>query len=403
MNTYRIPAEHLADFERRITKLANRADFLGLAPIDWNTLSVEVVDKDDHAYEVHLVEVIGGRPIIEGWEFIGVINHGPDNENIVLRVPGSDSTIDLTHYRTVDPWCDHCNLNRRRNDTYIVRRTGLEGFAPFIQQVGSSCLKDFIGHGDPQKIAAFAELLIDFDQYALANESEYNEGGGGGKFLYNTTRFLAYTVLAISRYGWLSRTKAREQGLDGQATANAIENGYGKGFWEGDNWGRYGSYIQPSDSDYAEAEEALAWIRSDEVAESSEYMYTMRTLAKRDYFEPRFSGYVASLVNLYRNEMRKKIEREKMAATSDWIGTIKERRPFDLTVTYVKPGVGDFLSTLYVFVDNEGNRVKWFSSNDKGWSQGDTVSIVATVKKHEEYNGVKETTITNGKEISYDK
>lgn len=62
-------------------------------------------------------------------------------------------------------------------------------------------------------------------------------------------------------------------------------------------------------------------------------------------------------------------------------------------------------SYLHAFVDADGNRVKWFASSkslampDGSFAalvEGQTVTLKATVKKHDEYKGIRETVLTRG-------
>lgn len=55
---------------------------------------------------------------------------------------------------------------------------------------------------------------------------------------------------------------------------------------------------------------------------------------------------------------------------------------------------------FYKFKDAAGNIIVNFSSNEQGWKQGDTVTIKATVKKHEEREGIKQTKLTRAEEYS---
>lgn len=51
------------------------------------------------------------------------------------------------------------------------------------------------------------------------------------------------------------------------------------------------------------------------------------------------------------------------------------------------------ISYLHKMIDSAGNIFKWFSSN-KQLEVGKTYQMKATVKKHDEFQGVKETLVT---------
>jgi hypothetical protein len=55
-------------------------------------------------------------------------------------------------------------------------------------------------------------------------------------------------------------------------------------------------------------------------------------------------------------------------------------------------------TTLVSFEDKPGNLIKWFASVDlDDINTGDVVDIKATVKKHDEYQGVKQTMVSRAK------
>jgi hypothetical protein len=68
----------------------------------------------------------------------------------------------------------------------------------------------------------------------------------------------------------------------------------------------------------------------------------------------------------------------------------------------VRPIEGDY-GTTYLYTlreDATGNVFKWFASREAlGDATGRTLQLQGTVKKHEEYNGLKSTVLTRCKEI----
>ena len=61
---------------------------------------------------------------------------------------------------------------------------------------------------------------------------------------------------------------------------------------------------------------------------------------------------------------------------------------------------GDYgLTTILKLADESDNILTWFASGSKSYQKGDKVSLKATIKKHDEFKGVKQTVITRAKEI----
>jgi hypothetical protein len=49
------------------------------------------------------------------------------------------------------------------------------------------------------------------------------------------------------------------------------------------------------------------------------------------------------------------------------------------------------------FIADSGDRFTWFSSSGFNGLQGDHVTLTGTVKKHDEYKGIKQTILTRCK------
>lgn len=95
-----------------------------------------------------------------------------------------------------------------------------------------------------------------------------------------------------------------------------------------------------------------------------------------------------------------------------WVGGIKERRDFDLTLIrvheYERPayGYGYETARVYVLADDDGNCIVWKTTcwldcgEGDGYTQavpGDRVRMKGTVKAHDEYRGVRQTVVTRPK------
>lgn len=52
------------------------------------------------------------------------------------------------------------------------------------------------------------------------------------------------------------------------------------------------------------------------------------------------------------------------------------------------------VTTLCRFADGAGNRLVWFATGHCSFVQGGTYALDATVKAHEEYEGVRQTVLT---------
>jgi len=154
----------------------------------------------------------------------------------------------------------------------------------------------------------------------------------------------------------------------------------------------------------ADAEAALAWITGDENASpKSDYIHSIRVLALRGWVTWKDFGFACSILTTWRlaverlDEVNRREEaRRTAAADSDYVGTVGERRPFDLRVNSIKELPSDWgVTVLHLMEDREGNRFKWWASDKRldPNESGEYLNVKGTIKAHDEYNGVKETVI----------
>jgi hypothetical protein len=91
------------------------------------------------------------------------------------------------------------------------------------------------------------------------------------------------------------------------------------------------------------------------------------------------------------------VERARKAEVSKFIGEAGTRYDFVLKINKTLDFESDFgISTLHIMEDDDGNVFTWFSSS-KSLDEGKWYPIRATVKKHTERDGVKQTQLTRGK------
>ena len=119
-------------------------------------------------------------------------------------------------------------------------------------------------------------------------------------------------------------------------------------------------------------------------------------------------SFVATVLPSYRKAVkrdadyaeRKAVEAERGKA-SEWIGDPKARLTLTATIESVRALETVYGTSFLTKLLSEGeNHLVWFASNDPEGSYkhfgnvGDEVTFKATVKKHDEFNGVKQTVVT---------
>jgi len=401
---YRVREENLPVLTQRLEKLNKRADKLGVEGISLVETGRELVKnhEDNTFFTVVLVTVSGARVKLDGgWGFLGVIEH-TDIGNILRPAPGQ--TIP-TEYRNVGRKCDWCNTDRKRTDTYVV-----ESEAGEVKQVGRNCLLDFTGHADPHKYASWAEWLVEFDEFAESLEEDHF-GGGGTPNHFGLWSYLEVVAMTIRLYGWTPRSKAGDYT---PATADSAISFYydmrkGKAFDKdgAQLYTRDGRPVQTEPEDMEIAKAAVAWLQGlpEAKIQKSDYLWNLyvaiANAVEGDKILPRRQlGIAASLISAHQRDENAKQEALARARANGHdpihVGEIKKRQEFTgLEVTGVFTFENDFgVTYMHKFVDADGNQLVWYKSTYPALEVGVVYSGKATVKTHNEFNGVPQTVIT---------
>ncbi len=417
METYLIPEFNLDQLRQNLGKLTKRAVKLGVAAIQinegqpfdvprvkhgdgsqyWFSAQGPVpADKKILSYTRFFpVSVEGKSPVLNGWTLAGTIQpiQTEDGMESIFRIAGDIEITQETRefLRSRAMYCDHCHTERRRNDVYVVQNAANAEF----KVVGSSCIRDFLGHESPETFLNMAALLASIhDLCAGAEDEDYFGGSGRGMTRFDVETVLEMGACVIRKDGFTSAKAARE---DEFKTATGAQV--------------FGILLtRPSDTDYREikrdyldavtdddrqlAANARDWART-LVDSDSEYLYTLSVMARAIALTGREMGYAVSMIQAYRKEMLLIEERKAEAQISNHFGEIGERMPMTLTFLGSSTFPGQYgVTTICRFKTPEGNRVTWFASGERQFDQGEVWSAVATIKGHDEYKGVKITTIS---------
>jgi len=396
LKTYDIVPERFNALQTRLEKLSRRAVKLGLNPIVMTVLAEKMVevtvtegDERVNRFERRIVvTVVGETPKLNGWSFVAVIEHQTEG-NILHFCPPYDSTnIDISRFRTTERVCEQCKLDRNRRDTYIV--VNEDGR---VAQVGRNCLKDFTGHANPEALAEWAQIVAMLDE--MVESFEEFEGGGRGETFYDLSSILNLSATVIRRDGFKSRSAAREDEMMGkrtQATADFILWFLGKSNTAEER--RIKDEYVTLDTDIALAEAAQVWAAENEADVNNDYLWNLKIVAGMGSISSRQMGLAVSMISAYRRHLDR-LEAEAGRPESQFVGTIKKRENFKLTLAKVIPVDGTYGTTfIHLFRDENGNRLTWFSSNGPEMEEGSTYEVKASVKAHDVYKGENTTIIT---------
>jgi hypothetical protein len=377
--TCNIPETRFEWFKQQLAKLDQKAKrILGdEAKIYCTVLGFHFLDGEGHhkLQKMKIFEVFVAHPEVklEGWQYVARIDHSQDIGNVVRTVPGQ---VVPSRYRDSTPYCEHCNINRLRRDTFIMNYIGTENY----KQVGSSCLKDFVGHADALKLAKLAELLAIIGDYSRGYGFE--RFGGLNDYRYISAEYYMGLVgTSIKTRGWISNKFAHEQAIT--STSNrAIE--------------AFHNHEVPSVEGRELAARALEWAQAleDEGRELNDWEHNASVIAKSEALEMRHLGIAASIVGVY----WARFEKATNTKVSSFIGNVKDKITVAVTVKTVS---ATEFSMRHVFEDAHGNILVWFASNeDLRFFIDKQIVIKASIKAHNEYQGKKQNIVTRVKVAS---
>lgn len=360
---------------------------------------------DEAVRDIPLVEMvsfdlIGDAPHIKGYALVGTLDHYTIPGKVIVKtVPGQ--TVP-SKYFDVEPVCDHCNKIRNRKDTFVLYNEQEHNHTV----IGRQCVRDFIGYD----VAALARHMANvYDLVSrLSGDADFEEKmyeyGGGSVWAFDKIEILTATHALISMGGWTARSSHRE---DVTPTADLISQFFIPQRFFGPHaeemrieHQKWCAEIRSKMDDYKSlAEQTCLWL--DDQQPNNEYIHNLKTLNELDVVPVNMFGYWCSAAAAYLRHLEKLEinKKEKLKKVNEWVGEVKQRKEFIVTV--VKKGSCDGYwgySTIYTFLDAEGHTLVWFDSQrNVDLETGDNVTIVGTIKEHDKYNDWKQTKINRVK------
>jgi hypothetical protein len=404
---YFVPSWRVGQVQAKLDKLVRRGKKLGCTPIGYTIGESKVYcvgherDRNDGWSEIlksfTRVEVSGEAPKFDGWRLVARLlragQTGAD-QTIVNAVPGE--TVPL-QFRTSGCRCDHCQKDWViRKDTFVVAK-GDE-----YKQIGTSCLRDFLGHMSPDNIVAMATYYSEsvaaaFDPDGDEREEDHFGLWVRGGIVKSLPEVLAIVASHHRVFGWFSRTVAEK--LDKVPSVCTVERVIFCKAVSNDNK-ELVKQLTPTEDDEVNAAKAIEWAKS--ITGESDFEHNLKSIATSGHASHRTMGLSCAIYGAWRKAVEVEASRKIAAETSTHIGIAGER----ITLHEIKVlsarciGEGQFGATwLIKLTDDEGNAMTWFTNEEK-LTTGSIVSIKATIKKHDEFRGVKQTLLTRVTEIA---
>lgn len=374
--TFKIDPASSAATIAKANKLCNRASNKGLSG-GWKVVGIsQVEERDPNTGLLYFWDVltIEGEPFqFNGWTFVASIEW-LEGKPFVATIPTYEGP-EVDRAALVDGWCDHCQTKRRRNKVLIVEHPE-QG----RKQVGSNCVKDFLGHD------------IKVTYLAGPSEGDFADGIASQPYAADTVQVLAAAVAVIGKYGWVSKTQAHidentptshevsaylfDRGKAGQAVRSDV------------------GPITQAHIDYATA--VIGWVQ-DEWQGKGDYAENLRLAVGLKVTGHKTLGTLISAVSVFQKAIADTAARAAENITEDRYAPDGERITIEVEVTSVRYFQSDYGTFAYVTFKSATHRFKWKATGSSIPEQGATIRLTGTVKGVDEYNGAVFTVLTRCK------
>jgi len=335
-----------------------------------------------------------------GWSALAILEKAEgSNRVLVKKIPNvEDNLIDYIP----DEWngdCQHCNMNRKRNSTILVKSPKGE-----VRQVGTSCLFEYTGM-DPQLIASFYATMESKVNYPTPWSEEAWEAymdylaemgyGGGGpppSPEWPLTHFLVVCHRLFSFRG------AYIKGMGATILKSRVRKIGERYFIEDQHTGIELEIHPPNDEYYEVADEIITYVKHLKVR--TDFEYNLQTVVDSNFVSKKTAGFAAAMWFVWnRAKEQGRLEQlfNPIETEGKHLGEIGERIEFDATVTKKVGSMGYFgETTMFIFQTDDGDDVIWWSSSKKKDlpQVGDYVKVKGRVKKHGDFKGKNNTSIT---------
>lgn len=315
-----------------------------------------------------------------GAKFIAKLDH---NENLVYVVPGETLP---SEFLRCEPKCDHCDKTRQRNETFVVLLSSGE-----YKQIGRNCLALYL-ELDPATCIEKAEIAADMSTLG-DNLNPDDLMQGRVKFEYPLRTVLHVAKYTIDNHGYVPADKS-DYGKPATkfVVHETITQVMNKTFKRFIDFEKQTAYIN----------EVVAYMLS--FAESTkDYTFNLYNIAKNGYCTYNALGLAVSAINSYENHKTREAAKKTLPAT-------EYSKPVDFKFTKKAPlngeitgkvqlqpmffGMREIVNAFFTITDMDGKTYTWKTEAYK-FNVGDKVILSGTVKEHREFNGVKQTVLSN--------
>lgn len=393
-----IPSERVNELHARIAVLNRKAVKYSIPPIV-TVLGTEIVTEVGDQKYLNTPVTVAFEPIVVAgsWSFAASIEHEVIDGKFKNLVSGYNLLKeDEVKYREYSSDCSHCQTKRQRNLTYIVRSATGE-----TRQVGSSCLKDYIGVSVE---AAVMSLTILSELSQLDDEEDgFGRRTAGSCQLDYLKEVVAMTIAVVSKHGWMSQAKANMT-LKNITTKSLVYSYLHPTPYDKERLYPTKEQNELADSIISRWESTLLvkFETSNDLLDTFQYKVALSVAL--GYVKPKVFSIIVAAANRESGiiQKEKNPDKEKDEFIPNCVE--KDKVVLDLTVCRITKIPGDYGTvSIMNFKDYEGRKVVWFASSEideTAWIIGQSYKIKATIKDFKDnVKFGKQTTITRAKKV----
>ena len=333
----------------------------------------------------------GEAPCYDGWRFLAAVDSLPTSDGeanwVVRYAPGiAAGRVDRSHLRP--GWCDHCKTERaNRRHTFIVEHTETAE----VRQVGSTCIKDFLGWSTRPVFIAAPEL--DTDDFGAVN---------AGADVFTPRTVVALALAATEVMGWVSRSAA---GAYGKMSTSDLVQQCLIGRNEAARAAR--EEVDPHlPAALNQAPTVISRLVEEFEGDTDDYRANLRAVLAAEVIEFRQIALACSAVAAIKHlETAASADTEKPAQPErEWLGQIGDAVEITGTILTAMTVDGYAYGTTQrlIVIDAGPTLAKTYTAASWAYEvgSGDTVTITAQVKQHSMWQEHQQTVIKRPKLIA---
>jgi hypothetical protein len=338
------------------------------------------------------VEVtVPGVNKLDGYEFIGTINI----KGGVKTIFALDDSVNLSEVDVT--YCHHCGTKRKRAAVYVFNEVATNTH----RAVGSTCIHEYLGVDLHAVLNTFFNFYKEDDLYGSRGMTD--AWGYPVEHLANACRVShslnpTYVKAGDPRYGEYNEDNTKNS-VDYihnvlyypcTSTAELSKEFHAKL----PSLPKVGSLLAEF---YGDMDEKKSNFNSN-IVETLFYVRADGSRELRDFIVGKARGvFVWAVFNALNKTAEKEAQKSQPSVTnSQHVGKVGERVEVQGTVTFTKICDGYYgESKMVKITDTKGNAFVSFGTGNAIWNleKGDEVSIKGTVSKHDEFKGVKQTSL----------